>query len=510
MRIPTATGKIFLPMHQESDGLWYRDMQNVRRILFCLPELLASGPDTPILLCEGEKDVISGQVSGFVCTTNPGGSGAWRKLVEDEGHLPLKNRIVWVVPDADAASEEWVKTIGETIGSVVKDLRILRLPNSNEVKGYDLSDFIADVGQEHAAKSIRELAEEAPVYVSEAPKEEKLEPKKTAFPSLISFSDLTALDIPEPQMLVPGLIGPGLGILAGPPKVCKSWWAMQLSIAVATGEPFLEAFATDQGAVLHLGLEDNRRRFRSRLLKQLDGAPAPGMASFTDKWPLISHDETKNPGGLSLIHRWLEDHHDTAKLVVIDTLQKIRQRRGRNGDAYEGDYAALEGLQRLAAQYSVSIIVVHHLNKTQGHTDEFNRVSGTSGITGCADQVMILTRSRGAQEGKFFTSGRDVEDRRGIMTFDPDFAKWSWTGEEAEMRLSAERTEILEILRTSGAPMTPKEIAELTEPKKTTGAVQRNLSRMVDAGLVDRAVGQAGRYITRPGIEPAQTYNDFL
>ena len=685
LKIKTERGKVCLPLHEEADGHWYLDLRNVTRTLFDLPELLASGPDEPVFFCEGAKDVQTAQRLGFVATTS-GSSGSLKRAVADGALEPLRGRTVFMFPDHDDAGRKMAEVAREILPGIVRELKICWVPNSEQTEGFDLSDYVATVGEEHAARLLVELIDdtESEAKSQEAEKEEigpaepedvpagtegEPEPRKgidlahlpfdgdeytslppaptddpnsaptentqtpmsstgvplvengtyqckivgarlhetragnwrlacklerldaphakhlwwslvisqkgvryvkrdmlklgytgtlqslqtdtsfflgktievslknemrpddswwtttslirlvpedeassvsiktdtgrkpLTFPKPVTFYDLMQMELPEPQMTVPGLIPPGLGILAGAPKIGKSWQASQLSLAVATGGFFLGDFRAVRGDVLHLALEDNFRRFHSRLFKQLNGATAPRNAEFIDTWPAISSNEAKNPGGLTGIHKWLEDHHETAKLVIIDTLAKVKPRRGKGDDAYASDYSALEGLQRLAAQYAVTILVLHHLNKGTQHSDEFNQVNGTSAITGCADFVMMLTRPRGSNDGKLFVSGRDIEETRGIVTFDPDTGTWRWTGEEAELRMSSERNELLTILRNHGAPMSAKEVAELTDPKKSAGAVQRNLSRMVDAGLIDRAVAQPGKYVAAPGKE---------
>jgi hypothetical protein len=105
-----------------------------------------------------------------------------------------------------------------------------------------------------------------------------------------------------------------------------------------------------------------------------------------------------------------EDRPD-ARLVVIDTLAKIRphQRRGANTD--QEDYEALEALLPLAAWYNLAILVVHHLRKMAA-TDPLDEVNSSMGLTGGVDGVMILKRERTRADATLFVAGRDVEEEK--------------------------------------------------------------------------------------------------
>lgn len=104
--------------------------------------------------------------------------------------------------------------------------------------------------------------------------------------------------------------------------------------------------------------------------------------------------------------------------MVIDTLAKVRPTRAKGGNAYDEDYAALTGLQRLAAKHGVAIVVIHHLRKAASD-DPLERISGTMGISGAADSLGVLQRSRGGDEATLFITGRDIEDESNLaLRFD--------------------------------------------------------------------------------------------
>lgn len=115
--------------------------------------------------------------------------------------------------------------------------------------------------------------------------------------------------------VVENLLAPGLYFLGGSPKVGKSWLALQLCLAVCRGEPFL-GFETKRNEVLYISLEDGPRRLHIRALRLTEEAPA-GLYLCTHAH-LIGH-------GLEQQLDQMLAEHPAVKLVVIDTLQKIRE-----------------------------------------------------------------------------------------------------------------------------------------------------------------------------------------
>ena len=91
---------------------------------------------------------------------------------------------------------------------------------------------------------------------------------------------------------------------------------------------------------------------------------------------------------------------------VIDTLQKIRTASKDN--AYANDYGDISLLKDFADRHSLSVVVVHHIRK-QNDSDVFNKVSGTTCLTGSADATFVLEKeSRASDTAKLFVTGRDT------------------------------------------------------------------------------------------------------
>ncbi|MEW6351086.1 MAG: AAA family ATPase [Thermodesulfobacteriota bacterium] len=482
--------KEFRPFQLE-DGRWVCNLKGVRRVLYRLPRLLRASPRELILLVEGEKCADAAISLGFAATTWAGGANAWQSQVRDHGiHEPLRERRVVIIPDHDEPGEQFAGAAAQSLVTTAATVQVIRLPGLPPAG--DIVDYMAMHGLSKTASTILELIEAAPVCRPEP----KVSPNG---PTLISFADVRHMDLPEPRWIIRDLLPEGLCVLAGAPKIGKSWLVQHLSISVASGTHALGAFPCAQGEVLHLALEDNLRRFNVRMGMMLGDAAAPAQGYFCAQWPYFSEADDE-VDGLVLLHKWLQAHREHARMVVIDTLAKIRPRRSRNrDDLYSRDYRDLEGLQGLASAFRVAIVIVHHKNKGM-HADEYNTISGSTGITGCADTVMILSKPERCQgDGVLFISGRDIRERRVSLVFDKLTGLWRWIGDVDPAGGSDDREYLRDILRSAGRPMKPSEIAAQCRPEKTVNAVQKTLRRLMESGEVVKAVGQFGKYLLAPG-----------
>lgn len=263
---------------------------------------------------------------------------------------------------------------------------------------------------------------------------------------------LMAMNFPEPKWVVPGILPEGTTILAGKPKMGKSWLALEVAVAVASGGVALGKERVEQGSVLYLALEDNLRRLQSRLTKLLRGGVAPNKLELITEWPRL------DDGGLAVLETWLTSHPD-ARLLILDTLEKVRGKRaGKN--PYGEDYQAVEPLLSLAARRNVAVLIVHHLRK-QGAEDPLDEVSGSTGLTGGVDGVLVLKRERGRADAYLHVTGRDIEDEQELaLNWDKDTATWTIAGEAEEYRMSRERQEIVDCLHSIGGPAAPKEVSD--------------------------------------------------
>jgi hypothetical protein len=300
----------------------------------------------------------------------------------------------------------------------------------------------------------------------------------------IDAISLLAMDLPESRCVIPGYVAEGLNVLAGKPKLGKSWMALNMSIAVATGGVALGQVEVSGGDVLYVGLEDTLRRQKSRLQKLLQSQPGTTLErlELARAWP------RQDKGGLFRLMEWLESH-PSARLVCIDTWGRFRPARNRSSDSYEEDYQHASELKALADKYGVAILAIHHCRKMSA-ADPFDEVSGTLGLTGAADATLVLRRERGDHDATLFVTGRDLDEQETALRFDKTYALWTILGDAEKHRLSKERQDVIDCLMKSGKPMAPSELATLLDKKP--GAAKKLLWTMATAGQLSVKDGLYG------------------
>lgn len=216
------------------------------------------------------------------------------------------------------------------------------------------------------------------------------------------------------KFIVDGLIPQGLHILAGSPKIGKSWLSLWICLQIAKGEKIWE-FETHKSEVLYLCLEDSFARIQNRLFEITDDAP-PNL-HFA-----IMSDTIGN--GLEIqIENFIKEHSETG-LIVIDTLQKVRSNTSANVNPYAADYDDINALKQIADKYKIAIVLVHHLRKT-GDSDPLNMISGTSGIAGGADTNFVLQKDKRTENtAMLICTGRDIEQRELFLEFNKTTFLW--------------------------------------------------------------------------------------
>lgn len=309
-------------------------------------------------------------------------------------------------------------------------------------------------------------------------------------PKLINGYELLMTDYPPPVFLFNDLLHNGLTLLAGRPKVGKSWLALQLAIDAALGRNGLAKFPCSRPTgVLYFALEEGASRTNNRMRKFISrgakDAIHSGNIDFGYKLlPLLG-------GGVEEIDAALSQR--PIGLVVIDTLIRAMGGRARdkNTDAMQEDYRVVEALQALALKHQTAIVVVAHTRK-MGADYALDKVAGTTGLTAGADSVWVL--DRGAKSTMLSIQGRDMGDAEFGLRFDHDDHAFGWTvvGTGEEVTRSEARQQIIDLLKEEG-PMTGKDIA--TTLKKNYSTIRNLLKKLVDAGVILRA---GGKFATEP------------
>lgn len=293
----------------------------------------------------------------------------------------------------------------------------------------------------------------------------------------ITASALMAKQFEPVNYVITGLLAEGATLFGGKPKIGKSWMAYDFALAVASGRPLFGRIPVDQGDVLYLALEDNERRLKRRLLTK--GVTAPERLTLATEWPDL------DSGCIAEMEAWA-DAVDRPALIIVDVLKMVRGNSRNSESLYDGDYRALAGLASFARSRAIALVVVHHVRKMEAE-DPLESLSGTNGLTGAADTVMVLKRDSGTGHCLLYVRGRDVEETEKAVRFCPNNGTWELLGEADEVGRTNERQAILDTLRSHGKPLTAREISDILG--KSYEAVRKCLTRMWNAG----EVGKEGR-----------------
>lgn len=293
---------------------------------------------------------------------------------------------------------------------------------------------------------------------------------------LLTADAILTTDWPEPVWAVPGLLPVGLTILAGKPKLGKSWLALQITQAVAAGGHALGE-QVEPGPALYLALEDSPRRLKDRMRKQ--GWPVGLPAEFM---PLgeFEHQigDLRNGGGE---HLAAQIERAGYRLVVIDTLS--RSCYGDQNDAEEMT-KALTPLQEMAHAQNCAVMLVDHHRKGFGtDPDAVADILGSTAKGAMADSIWGLYRERGKAGAKLAVTGRDLEERNLALTIDWLTGSWQLEGDADELELTERRQEILDTLEVLGRAKVGDIAKEIGQPKSHT---HTRLQDLVNAGLVLR------------------------
>lgn len=291
--------------------------------------------------------------------------------------------------------------------------------------------------------------------------------------NIISARELVQLTFPQLQWAIPRLLPEGLALLAGKPKFGKSYLAIQMAIAVAIGDgAAFGLLGIDRGDVLVCALEDSQRRLKERLLRMYPFGNVPERLHFATAWP------RSGKGGVEKLDAWCDKYPET-RLVILDTWRAIKPPAGR-GPSYDEDAtAAAPLLEFVKRRPGIAVVVVHHVRKAEAD-DVFDTISGTHGLTGIFDTLMVLAR-HGAG-AKLAAQGRDLDSYEKGLERDRRTGGWIVKGEVVPLAKTAERQELLDLLAKAEGPLSLSEIAEAVGKKPD--AVRHLLKPLVEESSI--------------------------
>ena len=203
------------------------------------------------------------------------------------------------------------------------------------------------------------------------------------FLNTVSYNELMDQSFSCQRAIIDGLLGTGAYILAGAPKIGKSFLVALIAYQVSNGED-LWGYRVHPGTVLYLALEDDRRRIQERMSRMF-GVESTDKLHFATEAGQIGKDLDKQ------LENFIREHPDTV-LMIVDTLQKIRE-VGGDSYSYASDYEVIGRLKQFADSNNICILAVHHTRK-QPAGDNFEMISGTTGLLGCADGALLMKKEK--------------------------------------------------------------------------------------------------------------------
>jgi hypothetical protein len=298
-------------------------------------------------------------------------------------------------------------------------------------------------------------------------------------------AELKGMAFEPVRYVLPRYVPEGVTLLIGRPKIGKSWLALDLAVACASNRAVLGSLKPLHGDVLYLALEDSKRRLQRRL----DKLSSP----FSTAWPeRLTFAPTGgwrrgDQGGLEDIEAWCASKPQPV-LVVIDTLARFRKPADSKQQPYTADTEAIASLQKIALKYSIAILVLHHDRKAAAD-DPFDTVSGTLGLTGAADTILILKRQLNGGV-VLHARGRDIEESDTAVQFEKATCRWSILGEASQVLQSAQRQGVIAALTEAEGPLSVTDI--MAEAKLNRNAADVLLGRMAKNGEIARL--KRGKY----------------
>ena len=426
----------------------------------------------PLVLCNGEASTVAAQVNGVAAfSITGGGEKAMPEALLEEVRKAYNGEIV-VAMDCDPKGKAAAAALRTQLRSAGYKVRVVNLGLSN--KG-DLADYM----RLWSAEDLYKLED---VYDIEF---------VAALPTIYSAADMQKEDVAPVEYIVDDIMTTGCYILAGAPKSRKSFLALHVAVSIATGGQVFGQFEVKQKcSVLYLDLEMSKNSVHRRLSSMNFGDwPRNLYFGFNQDWP--------NRGilaGQDLENRL--DNNPDIRVVIIDVLAQWREPVDPRTPVYSSDYDALKQIQRIAQRRNIVIIVVHHTNKTKITKDDnpFDKISGSTGISGAVDAMWLLTRDPESEYASILRmTDRNIagvdrvdlawDDMLGSHVVDPKSKLLAATGPE--------RRAVYDVMdKNPSYTWSPKEIA--TELGREESVIKKHLRRLLEDKLVIR-VGY-GRY----------------
>ena len=242
------------------------------------------------------------------------------------------------------------------------------------------------------------------------------------FLNTVSYNELMDETLPCRRAVIEGLLGTGVYMLVGAPKIGKSFLVALVAYRVSTGTD-LWGYRVHGGTVLYLALEDDKKRLQERMARMF-GVEGCDNLHFATHAGQVGQNLDKQ------LQNFLREHPDTV-LVIVDTLQKVREIT-TEGYSYASDYDVMTNLKQLADSYNICLLLVHHTRK-QPAGDNFEMISGTNGLLGGSDGALLMKKeNRTDLTATLELSSRDQPEQKLYIIKNPESLVWELDHAETE------------------------------------------------------------------------------
>ena len=366
----------------------------------------------PVFVVESPICALSIMQCGGVAVSTCGTAG-WRKIVDAVVNTKFAAGVVLCFDNDDpgkAASQSLANTLFE------KNIKFAVLNIAGECK--DPNELLMkdpSALKENIATAFKDFRGK---YASD----------KDSFDA----ADMVLENLPPTTWIVQDMLPTGLSMLCAPSKLGKSWMVLQLCIAVAEGQCFLGS-KTEKQECLYYALEDGKARLKDRILKVRNGKPMPRGVH------VVLKADTLETGLLERIEQELQ-MFPKVKLVVIDTLQKVRGKMQKTDTLYGNEYREMGAVKDFADKNKICILFVHHLRKMSDDSDVFNMISGSTALMGASDTIFIIAKKkRGDDSAVISMTGRDIEQSELVISFNKNTYSWDVEGTADEIMARRDR-----------------------------------------------------------------------
>ena len=418
----------------------------------------------------------------------------------NQGALKLDSCIMRYTEWSDSEREDFIYQIVQKTDPNSRDCTIKKMQNhvksnNKEKKNSGYTSLANHLGVD--PKEIKNLFK----YIGSVPSSDDYEKTK----SIIDFNSvsldmptLMTTELPPMQWAVSGILPEGFVCMAGRPKAMKSWTALKLCYAIQNGTEFL-GHLTMQGDAIYFGLEDSKRRIQDRVKKL-------GFSKLNHPQMVLGGDVPYLTFGFEeCLENWIKSKKNP-RLVVIDTLARIKPRQSKSGTAYDQDNLLLNGIQKLAVQNNLTVLFITHLSKS-AQDYSFDKIQGSVGVQGMTDAMWMLDRgdsinSKASLKGR----GRDILDFEYALNWDNESMSYSFEGNLDTINQNENRREItraMKELHEELKEIRPSDVAKyygVTSNSKDGRRMARTMQRMADQFEIIKGT-KYGTYILHPTKE---------